>query len=551
MSGTGILETALSGLFASQRSLATTSHNISNVNTEGYSRQRVDLNARPPQFTGAGYIGQGVNVVNITRSYDQFINQQLNSSTSAFAESEYLAAMASQVDAVVGNNESGLPATMKSFFSAANDVANDPTSIAARQAMLGQADSLVQQFNSMASSFESLRNQTNKQMQATLDEINAYAQSIAELNVKITTEFSRTSGMQAPNDLLDQRDALLTKIAEKINVSALHMDDGSVSLIIGKGQSLVSGANSAALSLTGSAFDGSYKEVVINGQPITQSITGGELSGALKFRDQVLDPAQRQLGVLAAGLSLQFNAIHNSGFDLNGAPGKDFFALGSTGLSVPVTVNPNLPGGGSIAASYDPANTVNLNPSDYRLDYDGSNYTLTRLSDKQTINIAGFPGSPVNVEGMTISLTAAPSGVSSFLIRPASHAAEDLKINIGDPKEIAAAGTASSVPGDNTNALKLANLEQQSILSGGRSTLSSAYGQLVSQVGGSTQSAKTSQSAQQVLLNQAKQTRENLVGVNLDEEAANLIKFQNAYQAAAKAISVANSLFDTLIGAVR
>ncbi|MGJ0517051.1 MAG: flagellar hook-associated protein FlgK [Methylomicrobium sp.] len=548
---TGIIETALTGLFASQRSLGTASHNIANVNTEGYSRQRVELSARPPQYTGAGYIGQGVNIANITRSYDQFINEQLNSSTSAFAESEYLAAMASQVDTVVGSNDSDLAATLKSFFSAANDVANDPTSIPARQVMVGQAESLTQQFNGMASSFDSLRNQTNKQMQATLDEINSYAQSIAELNVKITAEFGRTSGMQMPNDLLDQRDALLTKIAEKINVSVLNMDDGSVSLIIGKGQALVSGTNAAALSLAGSAFDESYKEIVINGQTITQSITGGELSGALKFRDQVLDPAQRQLGVLAAGLSLQFNAIHNGGFDLTGAPGTDFFAMGGTGLSVPVTVNPNLPGGGGITASYDPNNTVNLNPSDYRLDYDGSNYTLTRLSDKQTINIAGFPGSSVNVEGMTISLATPPTGVSSFLIRPVFKAAENLRVNISNPEEIAAAGNGLSVPGDNTNALKLANLEQQSILSGGRSTLSSAYGQLVGQVGTITQSAKTSQSAQQVLLNQAKQTRENLAGVNLDEEAANLIKFQNAYQAAAKAITVANTLFDTIIGAIR
>lgn len=551
MAGTGILETALSGLFASQRSLETASHNIANVNTEGYSRQRVELSARPPQYTGAGYIGQGVNIANITRSYDQFINQQLNSSTSAFAESDSLTTMASQVDTLVGNNDSGLPATLKSFFSAVNDVANDPTSIPARQVVIGQANSLASQFNDMASSFQSLRDQTNKQMQSNVDDINSYAQAVADLNVKITAEYGRTSGSQLPNDLLDQRDALLGKIAEKINASVINMDDGSVSVIIGKGQSLVSGGNSATLSLAGSAFDNSYKDIVINGQPITQSISGGELSGALKFRDQVLDPAQRQLGVLAAGLSLQFNALQNGGFDLNGAGGKDFFALGGTGLSVPVTVNSSLSGGGSITASYDPANTASLNPSDYRLDYDGSNYTLTRLSDKKTINIAGFPGSSVNVEGMTISLATPPTGVSSFLIQPAFHAAENLKVNISDPKEIAAAGNGLSVPGDNTNALKLANLEQQPTLSGGSATLSSAYGQLVSQVGTMTQSAKTSQSAQQVLLNQAKQTRENLAGVNLDEEAANLVKFQNAYQAAAKAISVANSLFDTIIGAVR
>lgn len=547
---TGILGTALTGLFAFQRSLDTTSHNIANVDTEGYSRQRVELSTQPAHYTGVGYIGQGVNTANISRSYDQFINQQLNSSTSAFSESNYLAAMASQVDNIVANNDTGLPAALKSFFNAVNDVASDPTSISARQVMLGQGESLAQQFNDMAASFESLRTQTNKQMQGTLNDINAYAQAIADLNAKIIADNGKTSGAQLPNDLLDQRDALLTKIAEKINVSVLNQSDGSVSVIIGKGQSLVLGASASALSLRGGEFDDSYKDIVINGEPITQSITGGELSGELKFRDQILDPAQRQLGMLAAGISLQFNALHKCGFDLNSFGGKDFFILGNSGLSVPVITSPNLPGGGGVTASFNPANAGNLNPSDYRLDYDGASYTLTRLSDRQTINISGFPGSSVNVEGLTISLASPPSGASSFLIRPSFHAAENLKLNISNPLEIAAAGNALSVPADNTNALKLASLELQPTLSGGHSTFAESFGQLVSKVGSLTQSAKTSRSAQEVLLNQAKQTRENLSGVNLDEEAANLIKFQNAYEAAAKAVSVANSLFDTIIGAV-
>lgn len=543
---TGILGTALTGLMAFQRSLDTTSHNIANVNTEGYSRQRVELSTRPAFFTGEGYVGQGVNVANITRSYDQFINQQLNSSTSAFAESDWLFAMASQVDNIIANNVTGLSPILSSFFSAVNEVANDPASIPARQVMLGEADALAQQFNSMSSYFEDLRAQTNNQMQSTVNDINSFAQSIAGLNAKI-----RTSGTQLPNDLLDQRDALVTKLAEKINISVVNQDDGSISIFIGQGQSLVSGASSSMLSLRGSGFDDSHKDILVDGQKITQQITGGELSGALKFRDQVLDSAQQQLGFLAAGLSVQLNAMHKDGFDLNGASGKDIFVFGDSALNVPVLTDSNLPGGGSITAAYDPTNIGNLTPSDYQLDYDGTGYTLTRLSDKQIINIAGFPGSAVNVEGLSISLTTPPVGVSSFLIRPNFNAAENITVNIQDPLEIAAAGNALAVSGDNSNALKLANLEIQPTLLGGHATFSDAYGQLVSNVGTLTQSAETGRSTQEVLLNQAKQTRENLAGVNLDEEAANLIKFQNAYQAAAKAISVANSLFDTLIGAVR
>jgi flagellar hook-associated protein 1 FlgK len=546
----GILETAMTGLMAFQRSLDTTSHNIANVDTAGYSRQRVELSTRPAYFTGEGYIGQGVNIANITRSYDQFINQQLNSSTSAFAESDRLSAMASQLDNLTADIGTGLSPALSSFFGAVNEVANDPASIPVRQVMLGQAESLARQFNNLSSYFEDLRTQTNNQMQATVNDINSYAQAIADLNVKIISDTGRTSRDQLPNDLLDQRDALLAKIAEKINVSVVNLEDGSISLFIGKGQSLVLGASSSQLSLQDSSFDGSHKDILVNGQTITQHITGGELSGELKFRDQVLDPAQQQLGLLAAGFAVQFNAIHTSGFDLNGGAGVELFGLGTPALAVPVVASPGSTG--SIAAVYDPANTANLNPSDYQLDYDSTSnaYTLTRLSDKQNIDITGFPGSAVNVEGITINLATPPTGALSFLIRPAFEAAKKITAMITDPVKIAAAGPTGG-PGDNTVALSLADLEKKSVLLGGKATFNNAYGQLVAKVGTSTQAAKTSRSAQEVLLNQAKQTRENLAGVNLDEEAANLIKFQNAYQAAAKAISVANSLFDTLIGAVR
>ena len=226
------------------------------------------------------------------------------------------------------------------------------------------------------------------------------------------------------------------------------------------------------------------------------------------------------------------------------------FGLGA----VPVVPTPGSTG--SIAAVYDPANTGNLKPSDYRLDYNGSTYSLTRLSDNTLITLPGtFPGTPASVDGMTITQAALPTGVSSFLIRPAFDAAKKMTALITDPVKIAAAGTTggpgSPIPGDNTAALNLADLEKKSGLLGGKATFNGAYGQLVAKVGTLTHAAKIGSSAQEVLFNQAKQARENLAGVNLDEEAANLIKFQQSYQAAAQVISIANSLFDTLIGAVR
>ena len=558
----GILTTALSGLMASQRSLDTTGHNIANVNTVGYSRQRVEFSTNPAQFTGDGYIGQGVNVASVSRSYDQFITNQLTSSTSAFSETDTLSTLASQVDNITANETTGLSPALKSFFNAVNGVANDPTSIPAREVMISAAGSLTQQFNGLSSQFEDLRKQTNNQMQTSVDDINSYAKTIATLNGQIVTGSSRTSDGQLPNDLLDQRDALVNKLAEKISVSTIQQQDGSVSVFIGQGQSLVSGVKAANLSLEASKTDSSRQNILIDGQDISKQISGGELSGALEFRDTVLDPAQQQLGLVAAGFAVEFNKLHaapGKAFDLNGVQGTDMFGLGV----VPVSVIAAPGSTGSITAAYDPAKTGDLKPSDYRLDYSGSAYSLTRLSDNTLITLPPtFPGTPASVEGMTITQGSLPTGTSSFIIRPTFNAAKNMTTLITDPVKIAAAGSnipgslgppvvpPTAIAGDNTVALGLANLEKTPGLLGGKATFNGAYGQLVAKVGSATHSAKISNSAQEALLNQAKQTQENLAGVNLDEEAANLIKFQQSYQAAAKVIAIASSLFDTLMGAV-
>ncbi len=562
----GILTTAMSGLMASQRSLDTTGHNIANVNTVGYSRQRVEFSTNPAQFTGDGYIGQGVNVASVSRSYDQFITNQLTSSTSAFAETDTLSTLASQVDNITANETTGLSPALKSFFNAVNGVANDPTSIPAREVMISTAGSLTQQFNGLSSQFEALRKQTNNQMQTSVDDINSYAKTIATLNGQIVTGSSRTSDGQLPNDLLDQRDALVNKLAEKISVSTIQQQDGSLSVFIGQGQSLVLGVKAANLSLEASKTDSSRQNILIDGQDISKQISGGELSGALKFRDEVLDPAQQQLDFLAAGFAFEFNKLQAGpqgpttppvlAFDLNGVQGTTMFDFGD---ERPVPVIAASDSTGSITAVYKPTDVGNLNPSDYQLNYDGTDYSLTRLSDHAPITLPPtFPGNPASVEGMTITQAVPPTaGVSSsFLIRPTFNTAKNMTVLITDPVKIAAAGTTGDPgfpnQGDNTVALSLANLEKKSVLfgDGNNATFNGAYGQMVAKVGSATQSAKISNTAQEALLNQAKQTQENLAGVNLDEEAANLIKFQQSYQAAAKVIAIASSLFDTLIGAV-
>ena len=595
----GILGTAVSGLMAFQRSLDTTSHNIANVNTEGYSRQQVELATRPEQFTGAGFLGQGVGISNISRSYDQFISNQLRFSTSAFGDVDHYHQLATQVDAMMADPSTGMAPAIKNFFNSVNDVSDDPSSIPARQAMLSEAENLTQRFSSMNARFEQLRSQVNNDVGVMVDNINSYANSIAGLNVKIAADISRSTGLQEPNDLLDQRDVLLNKLAELVDISVLPQQNGMVSVFIGQGQSLVLDANASELSAVPSALDPSRLGISINAtggtQDITSYISGGALAGTLRFRDEILDPSQQKLGQVAAGLAMEFNALHETGYDLDGKPGAALF--GFSGAEVPVAANPANTGNAVVTARFQDPNGVpdaakNLDFSDFKLAYDGANYTLTRVRDNQVINLTAVEtavGS--NVYNLTFgtssdpSITALPgfeitvdlnggaiNAGDQFLTRPTYGAAQKIGVNTDDPRKIAAAtnievdpATGSPVldgsgnpviingpmPGDNRNALLLAGLENKLGLLGGNATFQDAYGQIVSGVGTLTRSAELSASAQEALLNQAKESRENLAGVNLDEEAANLIKFQQSYQAAAQLISVTNSLFDTLMGAVR
>ncbi|NOV32638.1 flagellar hook-associated protein FlgK [Methylomonas sp. ZR1] len=552
----GILGNALSGLTAFQRSLETTSNNISNANTEGYSRQRVELATRPEQFTGNGYMGNGVEVANITRSYDQFISNQVRSSTATFHDIDSFYTLSSQIDNITADETTGLAPAMKSFFDAVDSVANDPSSVAARQVMLTEAESLTQQFNTMSARFGDLRKRVNDNITSSVQELNGFAKTLAELNVKIVSDIGRSSGKQMPNELMDQRDLLLTKIAEKADVSYVAQADGSYNVFIGKGQPLVLGSAASTLSVVGDSNDVNQKLIMLNGQDISKQLSGGEISGNLRFRDQVLDPAQQQLGLLATGLATEFNNIHKAGYDINGNTNVAFFDLNSPTPQVKATVSDSTLVVSSAFVA--PTSASGLGAA-YRLDVTATvpaaTFSLTNLSDNTTTT---------GLSAATLATTAATNGFSisfsggsltsgdSFQISPNFNAAAKIKVNaaITNPRQIAAA-SATGLPGDNSNALKLANLETQAKMFGGKASFTQVYGQMISDVGSQTHAASVGRTAQETLLKQATSAKENVSGVNLDEEAANLINFQNSYQAAAKAVSVANSLFDTLIGAFR
>ncbi len=649
----------VSGLLAFQRSLNTISHNIANVNTPGYTRQRVDLVTRPPQRAGDGFIGTGVQVASVQRVYNGFLVEQVRVQTALASETETYLQYATQVDNLLADPDAGLSPVLQEFFAAVQGVADDPASIPARQVLLAQGEALTNRFNYVYDRLDSLFDGLQTELVNTVDEINALARSIAGLNDQII-EQEGLAGGQPANDLRDQRDELIRRLSEKVAVTVVPQDDGALNVFIGNGQNLVVGSTASVLGTTGNVYDPSSLEITLtagsgSGVVITDAMRGGSLGGLVAFRREILEPALNGLGRVAAGLAFEFNARHRLGMDLDDRLGGDFF----TPAQVDVAASSINGGTGSVTGTLvDPAG---LTTSDYTLRYDGANaYTLTRLSDGATfaINTGGnSPYTTTAVDGFTLTITAGANVGDTFLVRPVRYAARTIAMAVDDPREVAAAapvrtavnlantgsgrisagevvdttnaaftttpgaltppilirfdsattysvydntnpaspvllennipynpatgGEVFPTPGaldygyrvridgaprtgdeftidyntggvsDNRNALELAELQTRGTLAGGGADFQSAYGQMVADVGSRTGQARIRGEAQQTLLNQAIEAREGVSGVNLDEEAANLLRFQQAYQAAAQVLSTANSLFQSLLDAVR
>ncbi|MGB8516719.1 MAG: flagellar hook-associated protein FlgK [Gallionella sp.] len=635
-----IFNIGLSGLNAAQAGMATTQHNIANANTPGYSMQQIVQTANIAQYTGSGYIGQGTNVASVQRVYNDFLNTQILQGQAQASQLSTYQTQITQIDNVLADPNAGLSPALQGFFNATNAVANSPNSVPARQTLLSNAQALTASFQSLSQQMAGMNTSVNTQINNSVTSVNSYAQQIAVLNQNIALAQSAGNG-QPPNDLLDQRDQLISQLNQQIKVNVTKQSDGSYNVLVASGQPLVVGNQAYGLKAVASATDPSRLDVAYTASGITiplqqSSIQGGTLGGLLAFRDQSLIPAQNALGRVAIGIATRVNQQNQLGQDLNGAPGGNVF-----NLPAPIVNGASGNAGNAVvAASISSASA--LTTSDYTLKFNGgTSYTLTRLSDNNVTNLTGLPQT---VDGVTLSLSsgAAVAG-DSFLIRPTANAAQGISLAMSDPAKIAAAApmlakaalgntgsgvisngavtpsipvnanlqtpvtvtfnaivppatlptytVSGAVPavgapisytpgtpislayngwtaqlsgtpatgdvfnivpntngsGDNRNALLMAGLQMQNTLAGGTTTFQGAYDQIVAQVGTTTSSVTQSSTAQTTMVSQLVQTQQSVSGVNLDQEAANLMRYQRAYQAAGKAIQVANTLFDTLL----
>lgn len=560
-----VLTIGKSALNAAQVGIATVGHNIANASTPGYSRQVVVQAAAQAQNFGYGFVGQGANVVGIQRVYNETLAKQvINATSTAKASSAYYSNI-SQINNLLSDSTAGLNPVITSFFSAVSAAAANPSDTATRQTFMSSAQSMINRFNSVNNQLQDMRNSINTQITASVDSINSYASQIATLNDTINKALNSTGN--PPNDLMDQRDQLVAKISEQIQTTIIKQDDGSYNVFAGSGMPLVVGTTQYSLYTRASETDLGRVEVAY-GNPDSpkilgnETLSGGTLGGVLKFRSDTLDVVQNQIGQLALTLTSQFNAQQSQGLDLNGIAGTNLFNTIQPQVT-PSSRNPST--SPDITASFD--NTSMVTSSDYSVRYTSGNYVITRLSDN-TLMPEGSTGAvslPQTFNGITIGVGAGtPAEGDYYLVQPTRGAASNLSLNFTDVSKLALAD-ATGGPGNNVNGLALAKLQtgylddgtttltQGTVRLGGTDanpvygTYSRSFSQMVSAVGTKTNELSITSVADATALDNATSAMQSESGVNLDEEATDLLRYQQAYQAAGKMMQIASQLFEVLL----
>lgn len=651
-----IFSIGLSGLNAAQNALNTTSNNISNVYTPSYNRELTQL--------GEGRVGGGVRVNDIERQFNTYVANQLNSAKTQSSALETYNNQISQIDNLLADREAGLAPLMQTFFSSLEDLASSPSDPAARQGVLGTANTLSAQFRSFDGYLQDMQTNINNQIKDEVVQINNTVEQIAGLNKEIALARARTG--EAPNSLLNQRDFLVSELNERMDLRLNVQDSKTYNISLPNGQPLVSGTRSFKLEAVQADYDPQrtivgYRDGSGNTIQLDEAtITGGSVGGLMTFRAETLDKTQNQIGQLAASFAFAYNAQHQQGVDLDGNQGESFFAVrapsgyGYEGNSDPDSLT---------SVAFDPATSQNLRATDYTVAFEddgaGNVKPIVSRNDNGSV-LDGAAGESDYVDdtdwdpatgtgtltfgGVTLTFNVAVDEGDRFEIQPLRRAAAGMDTLISDLDKIAAgsfieqsgdlavegvrvAGEnpfANTTPplevtldgrgqmsvdgytgtvfvngeernldaggtildasdaapavfeggeevtidgvaftltdvtpgsatfqqgvasGDNRNALALQNLQSESVV-GGSASVSGAYGSIVSDVGNRTNVVKVNLDARQGLTDQLRAVQQSESGVNLDEEAANLIRYQQFYQANARVIDTAGTIMDTIL----
>ena len=670
-----LLSIGTQALTANQTALSYTGQNIANVNTEGYSRQRIGFETQEPPLLG-------VSINEIQRLTDQFLVQQVWRDQAAYSSSEQQAQKIATLDTLMVSESTSISASIDEYFAAMQRAVDDPLFIANRQLFLAEAESLVSSFQNFDQRLRDQQTLMNTEIRSMTTDVNSLTRNIADLNVKIV---SLAAGAQNYNTLLDERDQLIKELSQYISVDMISPDGGiTANLNLSNGEPLVVAGRSAQLSIRDGSPDPVQVEVYLSrgavDAKVTDQLGDGALGGVFTYRDDVLQPVISEIGRLAIVLTETMNAQHRKGMDLNGDMGQDLFRSQPRGVAS-ADINNKTKGVSPTVTFYD---VTALTASDYEVEMTGvdtfrvyrlsdgkvwESRDLTELADTATADELETSGvfqwidqtSPakktlnLSIDGFTLKLEGAeaPSRGDRFLVQPTKEGARQMGLAITNPRMLALASPVRVEPAetnagnaevidieiidastssplrrgtqtfpleivfnadgtysvfdvsdaanpvlytptggtemenlnyasgsaidlgtfsvtlkntpkagdrfeldfntdgfsDNRNALAMANLQNMETVNG--FSYQDSYGQLLARVGSQASVAATSYSANQAVLNSSEQALSSVSGVNLDEEAAKLIQFQQAYTASTRLISTYQTIFDSLISAVR
>lgn len=540
-----LINSAMSGLSAAQAALNTVSNNINNYNVAGYTRQTTVLSQANSTLGAGGWVGNGVTVTGVHREYDAFISNQLRAAQNQSSGLTTRYEQMSKIDNMLSSTTNTLSSTMQDFFKTMQTLVSNAEDPAARKALLGKAEGMVNQFRVTDQYLRDQNKEVNGSIATSVAQINTYANQIANLNDQIT----RLTGVGAgasPNDLLDQRDQLVSQLNKIVGVEVTVQDGGTYNLTVGNGYTLVQGSTANQLAAVASDADPSRTTVAFvdktagNIEIPERLLTSGSLGGLLSFRAQELDQTRNSLNQMALAFADAFNIQHEAGVDANGEGGKAFFNFGKPEA---LSNGRNSKPGATFDVSY--SDTSKVQASDYQVSRVGSAWQVTRLSDNSNVTFTDN-GDSIEFDGLKIGITGTAANNDSFVVKPVSNTIVNMAVNIKDESKIAMASATGSGESDNTNGQKLLNLQNTKMV-GGNKTFNDAYASLVSDVGNKTSTLKVTSTTQNNVVVQLTNQQQSISGVNLDEEYGNLQRFQQYYLANAQVLQTASTLFDALL----
>ena len=544
-----LLSIGTSGVIAYKRSLATVGNNIANVDTEGYSRQIHSTEQDIGSTSALINLGNGVLSESVRRAYDSFATGSFRNNTSMLEQQDTLYTYARKLEDIMGDSNLSLTSALDKFFASAQALVASPASGSARQGFLTEAKGVAERFKSISQQLDQLDVASAEEMGSRVDSLNSLTKQLAIINYSL---MAKGDVNKQPNGLLDQRDQLLQEISELVKIESVERPNGVVDVYVGTkdtGLKLIADVTSYAVKASVSEVDAEKLILTLDPYGEPKSIGngyGGKVAGIQEFRGGTLTAMRNRLDGIANAFMTQVNDVQMSGLDAIGNVGRELFGVNDSTLRAAGQMQVLLTGVDDIATASPLIVDQNSESSSLRLkSWDMTtlasngevdvNVSITFLANSQyeitdsngtSDPIDYVPGQLIEGEGWTASFVNTPNVGDSFVVR-----------------------TNNATSGDNRNMMAMAALQTDRSVFDGLGSFSEIYADVLNELGSTVVQSSISRDAQQVLADEARNAKDSASGVSLDEEAANLLRFQQAYQANAQIIQTANKLFDAILNA--